>query len=873
MIIASLGTWLYLDYRNNQLMQTYLQRLQLGAGTWIGVIAGLGIASFVLEFLLSKDKRRRFQVVALYGAVLIATLSLFLYLDYRANAYLQVYLATHTLQLIVAFLGVAGVYGAIAALTKAGVTKRLLDKIRKDDILVFVGYILITIGFTYPVVLHMTDSVPQVSRDVWHVLWDLWWVNSSITSFHSPYLVNIILYPTGTNGVFHTWAFVDSLPGILLQPLFGLVTTLNLLFLTSYIFSGVNMYALSKYLTKDSTASFIAGLVYAFSCQHLIQSLAHLNIMTQQWLPLYGLFLIKLIKERRLRNGIYSGLALALVTFSDLHFLYMALLLTIALLAYIIWMGRDLILNRKFIERLGLMLVTFLGLSSPFILAALPMLSQGSFIQQGLNSVTKNSADITTYFVPARTSALYNLLAQAFSLPVSNFSSISNRYQFVGYTVLLLAVYALIRSWRKRWQSLAPFWAALAVVALVLSLGPSLIVSGDRTSVPLPYGFLYAYAFQVFPLTLLRSIRAVSRFSILVMMSLSVLVAFAVKDINGYLRRRQSQTRVAQFLGPSQAPRIRVDRAKVLSVFVIALILFEFWSAPLPVRDASIPTYYQIIQQDPNKLNAVMEVPIFLIGSSYLYYQTYHQHVIVNGKLARNPPYTVVFTETTPFVRTLQLKWPTRNVGPLVQSVNETQIAPYILGEYNIKYIVVHRTILDVNVSTGLPIPFPRAEQIIETLSGIIGPPVYDGTDATLFRFDNMSHLNLMSYMELNTTSTNSLMLLQGDWYGLGSLSSTASVNIFSAHITSVQLKLTLQSQEIQRVLQVQDGNDPPVLYVVPSGGNVTLVTNPITLRPGSNIVNFTSMQPCSVISLTNPTCVSFFFRSIETASPSSQTG
>ena len=351
------------------------------------------------------------------------------------------------------------------------------------------------------------------------------------------------------------------------------------------------------------------------------------------------------------------------------------------------------------------------------------------------------------------------------------------------------------------------------------------------------------------------------------MMALSIMAAFAVKDINEYLRKRQSQTKVGQFVGSAQFPRIRVDSAKLFSILIIALILFEYWSAPIPVRSATIPSYYHIIQQDPNKLNVVLEVPVFLIGSSYLYYQTYHQHVLVNGKLARNPPYTVVFTETAPYVRTLQLRWPTKNEGPLIQSVNETQIAPYILGQYNITYIVVHRTIPDINASSGLPVPFPRAQQIISTLASVIGPPVYDGADAALFRFDNNARLDLMKYLQLSGSS-NLLILQQGDWYGLGSISSQASLQVYSAYNTTTQLELTLQGQTIQRELEVQDGTAQPINYVVDPGRNVTLVTNPMTLHQGLNTITFSSLQQCSIISTTDPVCISFTFRSIRADPP-----
>ena len=63
----------------------------------------------------------------------------------------------------------------------------------------------------------------------------------------------------------------------------------NLLFLSTFVLSGLGMYLLVRELTGNPLAAFVAGLLFAFAPYRLPQS-SHLQVLSSQWMPfaLYG---------------------------------------------------------------------------------------------------------------------------------------------------------------------------------------------------------------------------------------------------------------------------------------------------------------------------------------------------------------------------------------------------------------------------------------------------------------------------------------------------------------------------------------------------------------------------------------------------------
>ena len=69
----------------------------------------------------------------------------------------------------------------------------------------------------------------------------------------------------------------------------NLVLSYNLLFLSTYVLSGLGTFLLVRDLTGSARAGFVAGLFYAFAPYRVAQS-THLQVLSSQWMPfvLYG---------------------------------------------------------------------------------------------------------------------------------------------------------------------------------------------------------------------------------------------------------------------------------------------------------------------------------------------------------------------------------------------------------------------------------------------------------------------------------------------------------------------------------------------------------------------------------------------------------
>jgi hypothetical protein len=158
------------------------------------------------------------------------------------------------------------------------------------------SYVLITLVMTWPLAAGMTQDVPGDLGDSLLNMWILGW-----GAEHLPRLLTgqLSLGEFWNANVFHPEPLVLSLSehlfGQVLQilPVYHLTGNLilcyNLLFLSSFVLSGLGMYLLVRDLTGNPHAAFIAGVIYAFVPFRIAQ-VAHIQSVSSQWMPLalYG---------------------------------------------------------------------------------------------------------------------------------------------------------------------------------------------------------------------------------------------------------------------------------------------------------------------------------------------------------------------------------------------------------------------------------------------------------------------------------------------------------------------------------------------------------------------------------------------------------
>ena len=565
-----------------------------------------------------------------------------------------------------------------------------LNKVKRyEHILVLLCYTLLTLLMTYPLILNFFTHVPG-GGDAFQNLWNLWWVRKSIVDLStSPYYTDYLFYPTGISLTFHTLSLFNSLLAIPLQEIFGLVASYNILFIFGFVLSGYGTYLLVKYLTKDTKASFISGLIFAFCPYHFAHAFnGHLNLVSTEWIPFYVLFLIKTHEEDGNKNAVLAGISLFLISLCSWHYMGFMIIFTGFFILYQFWFNRN-ELNINFLKRFILLMLVFSVLILPFIYPMLMEILSGNYTTQRIDFAATFSADLLGFFVPSQLHPIFGNYVKGI---YSHFNgNIAEHTHFVGYTVICLSLYYLVKKgqctpWLLGKMSKARqmfrekinifkllwiiffvfiiyyfifgrdfiiylllsvysiffvmlyyvikerqigFWFLSIIFFFLLSLGPFLHILGEiyfgSSGLLIPLPYILLYIVPS-----LSFIRDPGRFGILLMLSLAVLSGFSLRYIFE-----------------------RVEKKKILLAMISGLILFEFLAVPYPMVETQIPEFYKDISKNKEEF-AILEVPIpsfFNSLSRYMYYQTTHEKKIIGGLISITPSNARVFMENTPVIQ------------------------------------------------------------------------------------------------------------------------------------------------------------------------------------------------------------------------------
>jgi hypothetical protein len=140
-----------------------------------------------------------------------------------------------------------------------------------------------------------------LTGDVLGNLWALDWVSRHLLAPARLFAANIY-YPDPASLAYTESLLAQSLvAGPLLALSVPLVAAYNILWLLTFPLSGLGAFLLGRHLTGSRVGAALAGLTYAFSSYRL-ESLAHLQTLSIQWLPFVVLFLVRCLKSPTLRN-------------------------------------------------------------------------------------------------------------------------------------------------------------------------------------------------------------------------------------------------------------------------------------------------------------------------------------------------------------------------------------------------------------------------------------------------------------------------------------------------------------------------------------------------------------------------------------------
>jgi hypothetical protein len=432
-------------------------------------------------------------------------------------------------------------------------------------------------------------------------------------------------------------------------------------------------------------------VVYAFASSKLsYAALGQWNIASSQWVPFFALYLLKsgealpggeristrqALSLRHWRYPLLAALFLILQAYAELTYASFLVLFT---LVWALWRGWRALRTRRgaALPALGLRLailgLVFLAGLAPVLAMMVPdLLAEGDIFVEGGGFADVFSADLVGFFVPTRLHPLFGSLVARF-----HFHHGVGQHIYVGYALLGLVAAGAIAGRKK---PAARFWLVSALVFWLLTLGPTLRIDGHDTGLPMPFALVAQLPF-------FKGNRYPSRYSVLLFLSLAMLAAYGIHEIQ------------------VRSKRWRAGRHRLLpaagSLLLTALFVFEHLSIPLPLSDMRVPPIYQAIREMPGDWT-LLDLPVAwrngfrVTGTAHpiimfeQYYQSVHEKRLLAGNTSRNPPLKFQYFVEAPVIQTLIALETGHAIDPAVVQADR-ELAPAVLRFFDVRVVLVH---------------------------------------------------------------------------------------------------------------------------------------------------------------------------------------
>ncbi len=320
---------------------------------------------------------------------------------------------------------------------------------------------------------------------------------------------------------------------------------------------------------------------------------------------------------------------------------------------------------------------------SPVLIPILTQFLTDDFSLQGWGEAIPLSTDLLGWFTPTVLHPIWggDLVAElrrvqlrALNLGVTGFRDINT--VFLGWVSLSLAVIGVV-AYRRRVR----VWTWTALIFGIFTLGPFLQINGRyrfdldgvEATFPLPFVLLHY-------LPIIKANRAPNRNSVILMLALAVLAAYAIDWLQGQVRRR------------SASPALQ----SAVPVALAGLILLEHLAVPLPLSDAVVPGLYDTIAADPRPVS-VMHVPLGWRNSFEVfgpertqlqYFQTTHGKPMLGGNISRAPDFKMEYFRRIPFFQAMTATQFGDDVSAETLAAARAQAAE-LMYLYNTAYVIL----------------------------------------------------------------------------------------------------------------------------------------------------------------------------------------
>ena len=235
------------------------------------------------------------------------------------------------------------------------------------ELSVFVGFVAMTAVMTWPWVTRLRDAVAD-RGDPYMIAWTLWW------DYHQTFTSPLHLFDANVFYPYqYTLAFSENDYGLALLffPLFALgvraLTVNAVATFLGFAFCGYGTFRLTRTLTRNAGAAWVAGIVFAF-VPYRFQVLSHLHYLFAGWIPLLLEALVLFARAPTRKRATWLGVAFLMNALTCISWFLMTsvpLALTVALL---VWRDRQLLRDRAFWLRGALAVGVAMLLLLPFLI-------------------------------------------------------------------------------------------------------------------------------------------------------------------------------------------------------------------------------------------------------------------------------------------------------------------------------------------------------------------------------------------------------------------------------------------------------------------------------------------------------------------------
>lgn len=329
------------------------------------------------------------------------------------------------------------------------------------------GYIALTLAYTWPLPRHILHGVAHDAGDPILNAWILWWSTKAVPLTAAWWNAPIFFPATGA------LAFSEHLLGEAPLALPVIALTGNALFgynvalIASYILCGLGAHFLAYTLTRRHDAAFVAGVAYAFAPYRLAQA-PHIQVLSSYYAPVCLAALHRYDRSGAARWAALASGAWLLQSLANGYFFFF---FSVLLLGWFVWFA----VGRWPIAKLGVVAAWFAGAAlvlSPTLIGYRHILTDIYGFTRPLEEIQHFSADVAS-LLHATDELLVWGWVHAIRRPEGEL--------FPGPTIAALAVFAVVaaapwaghpESTRTRWWLRRVFAAAfvLLVAASILPI-------------------------------------------------------------------------------------------------------------------------------------------------------------------------------------------------------------------------------------------------------------------------------------------------------------------------------------------------------------------------------------------------------------------